>query len=404
MKVVVTDYNPEWEKEFDREAEKLREAFGGGLVAVHHIGSTSVPGLAAKPIIDIMPVVKDIAEADRAAPALEKLGYEGLGEYGIPGRRYFRKGGDNRTHQLHVFAESSASEIARHLAFRDYLRRHPGEATEYGILKRALAKKFPGDIEGYCDGKDAFVKATEREAMKEYTALVRFSRNRALFVDMAECVRRGAARVLRADGKGVLLYEKSSGIHMLEANSAEDARALLRETPLQMSEGDRKFIVAHGDGVRDAVYDLLSVRAETACYQVMYAGKPLPLGGKLRFGLPGRAETEKIKEEYKLESPENIERLCAEGKIWCGYERESGAFVGFIGRHPEGSMGLLQVFPAYRRRGYGEELESFMIDKFLEEGLVPYAHIIDDNEKSMNLQKKLGYEVADEKIYWLALR
>lgn len=80
---------------------------------------------------------------------------------------------------------------------------------------------------------------------------------------------------------------------------------------------------------------------------------------------------------------------------------KSGEFVGFIGRHPEGSMGLLQVFPEYRRQGYGEELESFMINRFLEEGRVPYAHIIVDNEKSMNLQKKLGYEVADKKIYWL---
>lgn len=79
MKVVVTDYNPEWEKEFDREAEKLREAFGGGLVAVHHIGSTSVPGLAAKPIIDIMPVVKDIAEADRAAPPSKSSAMRGWG-------------------------------------------------------------------------------------------------------------------------------------------------------------------------------------------------------------------------------------------------------------------------------------------------------------------------------------
>ena len=405
MKVVVTDYRPEWAEEFEREAEKLRAAFGEGLVALYHVGSTAVPGLAAKPIIDILPVVKEIADADRAAPALAELGYEGLGEYGIPGRRYFRKGGDNRTHQLHVFAAENKGEIGRHLAFRDYMRRHPDEAEKYGALKKKLAAAFPEDIDGYCDGKDAFVKEAEKRALQESAALRYLSENPALFVDMSECVKRGAAEILYAGEDGVFLAEKSSLIHMLAADSEEAARALLERCPMNLPEGERKFVVAHGEGVRRAVYSRFSVRAETPCYQVMYAGAPLPLKGLLHFRRAGREEAEIIGREYKLESPENIEKLCKEGKIWCGFAagEEGEVFVGFIGRHPEGSMGLLQVFPEYRRRGYGEELESFMIDKFLEEGLVPYAHIIDDNRKSVNLQKKLGYVFADEKIFWMAL-
>lgn len=346
MKVVVTDYNPEWEKEFDREAEKLREAFGGGLVAVHHIGSTSVPGLGGKADYRHHARRKGHRRSGQGGARPRKSSaMRGWGNTVSPGRRYFRKGGDNRTHQLHVFAESSAAEIARHLAFRDYLRRHPDEATEYGTLKRALAKKFPGDIEGYCDGKDAFVKATEREAMKEYTALVRFSRNRALFVDMAECVRRGAARVLRADGKGVLLYEKSSGIHMLEANSAEDARALLRETPLQMPEGDRKFIVAHGDGVRDAVYDLLSVRAETACYQVMYAGKPLPLGGKLRFGLPDGRRRKKSKRNTSWNLPKTSKDCAPKARSGADTKGRAGLLWASSADIPREAWGFCRYFP-----------------------------------------------------------
>ena len=75
--------------------------------------------------------------------------------------------------------------------------------------------------------------------------------------------------------------------------------------------------------------------------------------------------------------------------------------MGFIGRHPEGSMGLLLVLPEYRRRGYGAELESFMIEKILGEGRIPYAHIIEDNFNSLSLQRKLGCEAAEEKVYWL---
>lgn len=88
------------------------------------------------------------------------------GEFGIAGRRYYRKGGDERTHQIHIFGADSRREIERHLAVRDYLRAFPEEAAAYGKLKISLALKFPYDIEGYCDGKDAFVRALESRALR----------------------------------------------------------------------------------------------------------------------------------------------------------------------------------------------------------------------------------------------
>lgn len=165
MHVRVTDHDPRWKDMFEEEAARIRAVLGENCVAVCHIGSTAVAGLAAKPVIDIMPVVKDLAPVDGLNPAFEALGYECMGEYGIPGRRYYRKGGDERTHQIHLFAEESAADISRHLAVRDYLRAHPAEAAEYGALKRSLAARFPEDIEGYCDGKDAFVRALEERAL-----------------------------------------------------------------------------------------------------------------------------------------------------------------------------------------------------------------------------------------------
>ena len=139
-------------------------------VAVFHIGSTSVPGLRAKPIIDILPVVRDIGRVDVCRARFETIGYTAMGEYGIPGRRFFYKGGDSRTHHIHAFQYDTAYDIARHVAFRDYLRIHADVREEYGACKAALARRFPEDIEAYCDGKDALVKRMERDALQWYWA------------------------------------------------------------------------------------------------------------------------------------------------------------------------------------------------------------------------------------------
>lgn len=115
---------------------------GQRLTAIHHIGSTAVPGLAAKPVIDIMPVVRAVTEADECRADFEALGYEYLGEFGIPGRRYLRKGGDERTHQMHIFASDDVHAIARHLAVRDYLRAIPPARRLTARSKLELAARF----------------------------------------------------------------------------------------------------------------------------------------------------------------------------------------------------------------------------------------------------------------------
>lgn len=167
--IVVVDYDPLWPLLFRKEADAISRILGDNLVLIHHIGSTSVPFLAAKPIIDIMPVVKDLSGVDAVSGEFVKLGYEYLGEFGIKGRRYLRKGGQERTHQIHIFQMEDDTNILRHLAFRDYLRSHRDVAMEYAELKKDLAARFPYDIDGYCDGKDAFVKRIENLALAEYS-------------------------------------------------------------------------------------------------------------------------------------------------------------------------------------------------------------------------------------------
>ncbi|MEQ7052080.1 GrpB family protein [Paenibacillaceae sp. P-4] len=165
MNVIVTKYNENWNRMFEDEAQKIKAIFRDELIEIHHIGSTSVPGLQAKPIIDMMPVVKDITRIDSFNEQMKELGYECMGEFGMEGRRYFRKGGDHRTHHVHAFQMDNIEDIQRHLAVRDFLRTHPEVASQYGSLKERLARQYPDDIEAYMDGKDLFVKNLEKEAI-----------------------------------------------------------------------------------------------------------------------------------------------------------------------------------------------------------------------------------------------
>jgi len=166
-KVEVVPHDPRWRDAFEAEARQVVAALGENVVAVHHIGSTAVPDIYAKPVVDLLVEVRDLTGVDGRRPAMESLGYEVMGEYGIPGRRYFRK--DNRegirTHNLHAF-EAGSGEVERHLAFRDYMIAHPGEAQRYSELKRKLAEEHPRSMEGYMDGKDGFVKEMDRRAAR----------------------------------------------------------------------------------------------------------------------------------------------------------------------------------------------------------------------------------------------
>ena len=155
--VKLEPYNAQWAKLF--EAERLRlKAVLGDDVDVQHIGSTAVPGLQAKPILDTGIGVEDFDAAFAFVEPLEALGYTFRGEHGIPRRHYFVKGpDDNRTHHLHML-ERTHSQWHDMLFFRDYLRTHPEVAAEYQTLKEQLAEQFPKDREAYTDGKHAFVQ------------------------------------------------------------------------------------------------------------------------------------------------------------------------------------------------------------------------------------------------------
>ncbi|MFW9767329.1 MAG: GrpB family protein [Candidatus Thorarchaeota archaeon] len=170
--VKVVPYNNEWTKMYDLEVARLREVLGNEIVSAFHIGSTSIPGMSAKPIIDILLEVKSISKLDDYNNAMIGLGYNPRGELGIPGRRYFSKDDPSgiRSHHVHAF-QSGDIGLERHLAFRDYMIVHSKDAQQYAQLKLDLAETFRWDIDGYCDGKDSFVAEMEKKALLWYRSL-----------------------------------------------------------------------------------------------------------------------------------------------------------------------------------------------------------------------------------------
>jgi GrpB-like predicted nucleotidyltransferase (UPF0157 family) len=167
--VRLLDYDPDWPHHAAERAARLR-VLEPVLVAVHHIGSTAVPGLIAKPIIDLMPLVTELAALDVERGAVEALGYQWHGEYGIAGRRYCTmEVSGRRVAQLHFFTMGSP-QAHRHLAFRDYLRARPGIAAAYAEVKRRARDRHPGDQQAYGAEKQGWIDQTEAAALAWYGA------------------------------------------------------------------------------------------------------------------------------------------------------------------------------------------------------------------------------------------
>jgi GrpB-like predicted nucleotidyltransferase (UPF0157 family) len=160
-RVVIVEYDPRWPALYEAERDRILATVGDFVIAIEHIGSTAVPGLGAKPIIDIMPAVRSLADAEKCVEPLAGIGYEYVPEYNelIPERRYFHKGPDDaRTVHLHM-VEQTSEFWQRHVLFRDWLRTHPEDAQEYYRLKKELAARFGRDREGFTDAKGPFIES-----------------------------------------------------------------------------------------------------------------------------------------------------------------------------------------------------------------------------------------------------
>jgi GrpB-like predicted nucleotidyltransferase (UPF0157 family) len=162
--VELVPHNPEWSQQADQEISRFLDSLSFTIIGIYHIGSTSVPGIKAKPILDFVMEVENLSDVIDAIAEFESLGYQSKGEYGIPGRQFFTRDTDGeRSHHLHVF-QKGHPDIERHTAFRDYLRANPEAAKAYEKLKEELANRFPKHSSNYTEAKSDFILSMDEVA------------------------------------------------------------------------------------------------------------------------------------------------------------------------------------------------------------------------------------------------
>ena len=160
--IVIVEYDPEWPAEFARLRDRAESAVGELVLSIEHVGSTAVPGLAAKPVIDMVVVIGSDDDLGEAIRRLEAIGYRARGEQGVPGREVFTWPEGDRRHHLYVSPTSSA-ELRAQVRFRDRLLADAELAREYEALKRELAATYRDDRPGYTEAKTTFIEAALRD-------------------------------------------------------------------------------------------------------------------------------------------------------------------------------------------------------------------------------------------------
>ena len=164
--VELKQYNPKWKDFYNQESKEITSAISKFIVDIQHIGSTAIPNIVAKPIIDIAVAIDSLKNIEKIIKPLEEIGFTYRGEQGVPDRHLFVKGGEEcRTHHLHVTFKEHY-EWKKHLVFRDYLLEHPKEARQYSKLKKRLKREYKGDRGAYTDGKTEFINRILEKAKK----------------------------------------------------------------------------------------------------------------------------------------------------------------------------------------------------------------------------------------------
>ena len=220
--------------------------------------------------------------------------------------------------------------------------------------------------------------------------------NPVLYAGLIQILKRGTAEILEETENGIFLLDTVSNGVMLAVENIETGKEWLRKHSdlhsTLFSVFDRELV----DFIR-AEYGLTEV---LDCYQAVYPlNTPLACEKNLQIRCATQQDLPIILAHYGKLSEAELKQVIAHGNLFLAFH--NGEAVGFVGEHLEGSMGLLEVFPDCRRQGYGAELESFMIGRMLERGLLPYCQVEADNEKSLALQRKLGLTVSREKVYWV---
>ena len=220
--------------------------------------------------------------------------------------------------------------------------------------------------------------------------------NPVLYAGLIQIRKRGTAEILEETENGIFLLDTVSNGVMLAVGNVETGMQWLRKH----SSLHYSLLSVFNRELVDFIQDEYGLTEVLDCYQAVYPLKTPPVYDKtLKIRCASQQDLPLILAHYDKLSEAELKQVIARENLFLAFH--NGEAVGFVGEHLEGSMGLLEIFPAFRRKGYGAELESFMISRMLERGLLPYCQVEVDNEKSLALQRKLGMTVSREKVYWV---
>lgn len=238
---------------------------------------------------------------------------------------------------------------------------------------------------------DLYAKYQEKQRV-----IQKLSAKKRIFIHMMETLSRGRGEILYAEGKNILIYLPKIGNAMLNAEDEEHLEKMLPLIPKDVSEHS---IVTVTDRWNERVSEILGYHGSMLCSQACYTrGEPLPVRHKDIRQLTVE-EIPYVAEHYHLGDETYVRERIVAGDVFGIYIE--GKLCGFIGCHNDGSMGMLYVEDAYRRQGLAASLEGYLINKQREQGMIPYAHIVNGNEASIQLQERLGLNLSDPVIWWL---
>ena len=215
------------------------------------------------------------------------------------------------------------------------------------------------------------------------------------YLGIDRVLKRGSGEIIEELDDAILVRDSISGAYFAACEDTKNGLALLDR---YVTENCNLLMTVNCE-LGQAAFKRYGFSGKMECYQVAYYGKKPALNTELRIKTADERDLDILRANYHLISPEELENVVKRGCIFLGYYQNR--LAGFIGEHLEGSMGLLYVFPEYRRRGFGTALQTYLIAKTLERDLIPFAQVEKDNVNSLNLQKKLGMEKSDHLIVWV---
>lgn len=222
------------------------------------------------------------------------------------------------------------------------------------------------------------------------------SKNLILYAGLLQVIRRGTADILEESDKGVFLWDAVSDCFMLAANNNRTGEEWLKAH----EDLDYKLLLLYQRDLACFARKRYGLSVMMECFQAVYTAKKPPARQEnLKIKAAADKDFQLISDHYGMVSEQELRKIIHRGNLFIGFH--DGKAVGFVGEHLEGSMGLLEVFPQYRCKGYGTELESFMIGRMLEKEQIPFCQVETDNYRSIGLQKKLGFTISEECMFWL---